>query len=197
MKKKQYKRKFIGKIQAQDIWISEMEMKADFKFLQKLHSEKELEESIQFLETQGYINVRLTSEGVREFQINAANLQSALSKIPPEQRSNRAIKIHEDTAIICDYDNEATTLLSVAIDQTDRLIENKQIVPWIIKTAEQFTIETMGIIKNVPQAFAKLEQKNFLEVAENGPSHYRYRLNISVVQATINALPEKMVEDER
>jgi hypothetical protein len=192
MSKRLPRRKFVGIMKNPPrIWVSEEEMKGDLDFLRKLHPGNQTEEAIQSLVDSGYISVRFTRGGKREFSFNKEAVQTALNKIPPEQRSNYEIKVHETIAIICEYDNELTTLLSVVIQQTNKLTEHKGVIPWIIKTHEQLTHDVLDITKDLQSAFNQLEAKNFVEIAENGPTQYKYRLNVPVVQAAINALPER------
>jgi hypothetical protein len=190
MSKKSPKRKFIGHMKQPEIWISEEEMQKDLQLVEKLHP-GEIDDAIQSLVDHGFISIRFTRDGKREFSFNKQAVQSALNKIPPEKRSNYKIKIHEEVAIICGYDNELTTLLSVIIQQTNKLIEHKDTIPWIIKTHKQLTHDVMSITKDLQSALNQLEVRGFVEVAENGPIQYRYRLNIPVVQAAIDALPRR------
>lgn len=196
-KKKPHNRKWIGKIKEPEIWISEDDIKGEFDFLQKLHPGREMEEAIQSLVEHGFISIRMGKNGKREYRFNRESVNAALAKLPPEVRNNpREIKIYEDTAIICDYDNELTTLLSVITQQTDELIEDKSVIPWIVKTREQLEHDTMGTVKNLQLAFTRLEAKNFIEITQSGPEQYRYRLNVPVVQAAMNALPNRFSEGE-
>jgi hypothetical protein len=188
MSKKKRRRTFIGKMHPQRIWIPEEEVRDTFEFLDKLYP-SQVEDSLQWLIDKGYLAVRVVA-GRRQFTYNSEIVQAELDKLPPEIRnSGYEITIHEDTAIICDYDHDATTLLSVIIQQTDKIIEQAEVIPWVVKTQEQFNHDTMETVKNVQTAFSKLEQKNFIEVAEGGPTRYRYRLNVPVVQGALNALP--------
>ncbi len=102
----------------------------------------------------------------------------------------RGIKIYEDTAIICERDEEMTLLLSVIMEQTDTLVETGASVPWITKTHRELDFDTMRTIKHPQAVLEKLVAKNFLELAQNGPKYYQYRLNANVVQAAIDALLE-------
>lgn len=186
---RQSKRKWVGKRRPPEIWIPEDEVQGEFGFVQKLHPDSSIDEVIAELEQLGHVSVRTnTSTGKREFRFNQAAVQAALKKLPPEQRTGRKINIYEDIAIICDYHHDATTLLSVMIQQTDQLRET-DIIPWIIKSPEQLADETFGTCKDLPAAFTFLETRNFVEIAEQGPPTYRYRLNVPVVQAAIDALP--------
>lgn len=196
MSKKLPRRKFIGKMKQPEIWVSEEAMQEDLQLVEKLHP-GEIDDAIKSLVDRGFLNVRFTSNGKREFRFNHEGTQAALNKLPPEKRSNYKIKIHETVAIICEYDNELTTLLSVIIQQTDKLIEHKDAIPWIIKTHEQLTHDVLSATKDLQSALNQLEAKNFIEVAENGPTRYKYRLNIPVVQAAIDALPKRDGEVER
>ena len=191
MKKKsrQSKRKWVGKRQPSEIWIPEDEVQGEFSFVQKLHPDSPLDEVIAELEQLGHVSVRTnTSTGKREFRFNQAAVQAALKKLPPEQRTGREIKVYEDIAMICDYHHDATTLLSVIIQQTDQLRET-DIIPWIIKSSEQLVDETFGTCKDLPAAFTFLQARSFVEIVEYAPPIYRYRLNVQVVQATLDALP--------
>lgn len=111
-------------------------------------------------------------------------------------RPRRGIKIYEDTAVICERDEEMTLLLSVIMEQTDKLFETGASVPWITKTHRELDFDTMGTVKHPQAVLEKLATKNFLELAQNGPEHYQYRLNANVVQAAIDALPESADEWE-
>lgn len=106
----------------------------------------------------------------------------------------RGIKIYEDTAIICERDEQMTLLLSVIMEQTDKLFETGTSAPWITKTSIELDFDTMRTIKHPQAVLEKLAAKNFLELAQNGPDHYQYRLNTDVVQAAIDALPESIDE---
>lgn len=191
MKKKNSRRRFVGKIkQTTEIWISEEEMREELNLAQKLHPERTIEESIQELIDDGFVRTRFVN-GHREFSLDKAVLNKALNKLPPESRSNYEVRIYEDIAILCNHDNQATMLLSVIIHQTDRLREHENIIPWIIKTHDHLTHDVMGIVKDIPATMNMLEAHGFIEITENGPTTYRYRLNAAVVQAAINALPER------
>ncbi|MGH2496564.1 MAG: hypothetical protein ACRDIV_17840 [Ktedonobacteraceae bacterium] len=187
--KKNSRRKWVGKRRPPEIWIPKDEVQDELSFMQKLHPDSSLDEVIAELEQMGHVSVRINpSSGKREFRLNQGAIQAALRKLPPEQRTGREITIHEDIAMICDYHHDATTLLSVMVQQTDRLKETDTI-PWIIKSPEQLEKEIFGTCEDLPAAFAFLKARNFVEIAEQGPQTYRYRLNVPIVQAALDALP--------
>jgi hypothetical protein len=191
-KRKNKKRTIIGKIRvSREIWIDETEMQEDLNFLRKLHPGNTMEESIQELIEIGYLSIRMTPEGKRQFTLHQDRVQAAIDKLPADRRRGYGIKIYEDTAQICDYDNTLTTLLSLVTQQTDNLIKDKNVIPWINISHEKLVADSMGTISDLSDALLRLEQRNFVELAENGPENYRYRLNVPVVQATLDALPPK------
>lgn len=189
-KKKHQRRIWIGKIKhhSPEVWVSEDEVKQDLDFVSKLHP-GELESSLHFLEEKGYISIRTSPTGKKEYRFNQDAVQAEINKLPPEKRSNRSIIIREDMAILCDYNNDATTMLCVAEQQTNKLIERKDIVPWITRSHEQLILDTMGTIDDLIGTLTWLEQKNYIEITQNGPDQYRYRLNLPTIQSALNALP--------
>ncbi len=179
MKKRKHvqrKSKWIGKVRPQDTWHEEDdELRAYFAFIQKLHPGSSLDNDLAELEELGFISLRTKASGKREYRLNRPNLQAALDKIPPEEKHHGLdLPIYEDTAIICDYDNAMTTLLSVIIKQTDELRETN-IVPWIIKTHERLILETFGTNTSLADTLSKLEAKTFIEITENGPAQEEAR----------------------
>lgn len=192
-KRNRQKRHWIGKMkvpQTQEIWLEEDdELREYMKFIEKLHPETTFEESIQHLVELGFISVRTNAAGKREYKYNRSRVQAELAKLPPDRQRKDPITIHYDTAEICDFNNDMTTLLEVVVAQTDKLPEGQEDL-WIERTLVQLQDETFGI-KDIPQAFINLQDKNFVEIAPSKNDTFRYRLNVPVVQAAIDALAEK------
>lgn len=187
MKKKKSKRVWVGKIRQATIWISEEEMAKDFAWIQKMHPGTTIEETIDGLVEKGFILSRINN-GKREVTINKGRIDEEIAKLDPDVRnSRRALGFHEDVAIICDYNADATALISTIEQQ----LMGHSPSTWLEKTHEEVTQDSIGLVENIPAAMLFLETKNFIELATNGPETFRYRLNVSVVQSALDALPEK------
>lgn len=196
MSKKKPRRQWVTKKHSsQDVWFEEDdELRQYFAFNQKLYPESTIEETIQDLVDLGHISVRINDAGNREYKVNIEHLRKAIEQLPDSIRNDpRDIQIHESTARICDYDHDMAMLLSVIIQQNNDLSDQEKGAPWFVKTQDQLTYDTMELVKDFQKSLAQLEAKNFIEVTENGPTQYRYRLNVAAVQAAIDILPE---EDE-
>lgn len=190
-KKRLSRRTWVAKRQpSQEIWLEEDDdMRGYFAFIMKLHPEATIEETIQGLVDLGYLSTRVNAAGKREYRLNTKTLQAALDKLPPElKRHDLDLTVHESVAMICEYDNPMTMLLSVVIKQSE-FEGTTPIPPWIVRTHEQLQRETFGDCPSLQDSFARLEAKHFVEVRENGPSRFCYRLNASAVQTAIDALP--------
>ena len=175
-----------------EIWIPEHAVSHDLQFLEKLYP-GENEGAISSLIERGYLSVRINpTNGQREFRYNRANFEAALNRLP--ERSNHHIKIYEDTAEICHYDSKLTMLLSWIMQQNDNE-GTDDAIPWITRTHEQLQKETMDECEPLAEQLSRLEEMHFIEITENGPEQYRYRLNVAVVQAALDALSESEEAD--
>lgn len=176
-----------------EFWISEDEMINDMSLLREMEGDETVAKGLEGLLELGYISKRISPKtGKTEYRLNKEVVNKALAALPQEVRDDpRELRIYEDTARICDMNEDMTTLLSVIKQQVNE-VESKEDF-WISKSADEIIYDSVETItaENIPIAFAGLVAKGFVELDIFTPGIYRYLLNVPAVQSAMDALPPK------